>query len=139
MPTDQSSIVDINVDDAMDLVAVEAGEYTLRIVSAKIVGPSEKGNTGLSLLYEIVGEESAAPVGHYLMFPNNDQDKRISNGCKLGLRDFYTAFGIAPPIDTKEMNNLEASASISMKAEDDPQYADINGFVNKVSRFIASK
>lgn len=136
---DQSSIVDINVDDAMDLVAVEAGEYTLRIVSAKVVGPSEKGNIGLSLLYEIVGQESAAPIGHYLMFPNSEQDARVSNGCKLGLRDFYAAFGATPPFDTKELINMEASASVSMKAEDDPQYADINGFVNKVARFIAAK
>lgn len=135
----EESIIDINVDDAVDLMSVEAGEYTLRVVSANLTKPSEKGNTGLSVLYDIVGEDYARLVNEYTMFPNPNQDTKKQNECKIAIRDFYAAHGVKPPIGTMELKDIEISVHLVQKKEDDPQYADMNGFVNKIARYIAAK
>ena len=135
-----SEMIDINVDDAMDLVAVKEDEYTLRITGGTMTKVNEKGNQGLMVFWEIVGEENAEQVTKYFMFPNPDtQDKAKVNRCKLDLRDFYDAHGLTPPFEIEEMKDLECAAYLLYKAEVDPKYADKNGFRNEISRFIAAK
>ena len=131
-------LVDINVDGAQDLSAVPAGEYVVRVLTAKI-SISERGNKGMTLMFKVIGEDFSMPVSHYIMFPGEGMTNDEINKRKLAMRDFYNAFKLAPPFDIEELKNLEASAYLTIVSEENPEYADKNGNRNRISRFISSR
>ena len=131
-------LVDINVDGAQDLSAVPAGEYVVRVLTAKI-SVSERGNKGMTLMFKVIGEDFSMPVSHYIMFPGEGMTNDEINKRKLAMRDFYNAFKLVPPFDVEELRGLEASAYLTIVSEENPEYADKNGNRNRISRFISSR
>lgn len=95
----ENSYLDLNLDQAKDLVLLETGsEVEVQIANVE-VKQSDKGNKYLNVRLVVIGQgDNVDDIYHRLMFPSGgttDEDKRKDNKWRLALRDFARAFDIA--------------------------------------------
>lgn len=139
MNENETNIINLpDVDDAVEPMVVDAGEYKLQIATASVgvVGEGKKnaGKPYLKVLFEILNEPTAKMVGDVMMFPHADMEPKALNQAKLGLKKFYEAFGIAGGATSPDsMRGLEGWAFLGV--QHDEQYGD----KNTVKRYIAGR
>jgi hypothetical protein len=124
------SLLDLNVNDAVDLEAMAEGEYPLRIVAAEMQR-SKKGNQMLMVRFEIIDEPHSKDINHYLLFPSDEDDAKRKNQRLLAFKNFYKAFGVdaSSPVDVDELVGLEGTAFLGVDSSDE------YGEQNRIKKF----
>ena len=134
---------DENLEEGKELIAVDDGEYTVRIKDWKsdddgrIKMEDKNGNPFMMPILEIINCEEAdysRDIMHYLPSPTADMTPKERNNAKFNLRTFFEAFGIDyhQAIDPEETLGMEADALLTVMP--DTGY----GESNKVKRWIIS-
>jgi hypothetical protein len=119
------SLLDLNVQDAVDLEAVVEGEYPLRITFAA-VETSKKGRKMLHIRFEIIDEPTTKDINHYIMFPSDEDDAKRKNLRLLDFKNLYKAFGVdaSSPVEMEDLIGLEGTAFLGV--DDDETYGEQN-------------
>lgn len=131
----EDTLLDVNVEDAVEPAAVQPGDYTLRIVSAEKVATRKDPNKfQVALAFRVMNApegENPAIVRDWLQLPNETDDAEIVNRKKLSFKRFYEAFDIdaSGPVDIREWIDKEAEATL--KLESSSEYGD----QNRVARY----
>jgi len=116
------SILDYDPENnAQDLVAVEPGEYTLRIVFATLQEGSKKNpdRNMLVISYEVVDNPFAEEVREWLTIPNSEDTDKAKNRMNLRLRDFQRAAGADLTVETpEELVGREIQAVLGTRVDD---------------------
>lgn len=135
MSEQEATFINFNDEDAVELGTLPGGtEAQLRIMDAK-VGTSQKGSGDfLMIRLEIVNEPYVKDVSHVIMLPDSNQDDKSNNNRKLGMKQFRTAFDIAPGgFSTNELVGRTGWAILAEK--DDPEY----GKQNRVKNWVVGR
>ena len=116
------SILDYDPENnAQDLVAVEPGEYTLRIIFATLQEGSKKNpdRNMLVISYEVVDNPFAEEVREWLTIPNSEDTDKAKNRMNLRLRDFQRAAGADLTVETpEELVGREIQAVLGTRVDD---------------------
>jgi hypothetical protein len=128
------SILDYNLVDVPDEQIVPAGEYSVKILSAK-AKTSKSGKPMIEVAIGFPDEIDARTCFHYITLPAEGDDDSVANGKLRRLKEFYEAFGIAydGPVDLDLVTGETAFAIIA--EEEDEEY----GASNRVKRFLNQK
>jgi len=128
------SILDYNLTDVPDEQIVPAGEYSVKILSAK-AKTSQAGNPMIEVAIGFPDEVDSRTCFHYITLPSEDDDEGKANGKLRRLREFYDAFGVSydGPVDLDLVVGETAYAIIA--EEEDEEY----GPSNRVKRFLEQK
>lgn len=124
------AFIDIDLGDAVELQAVDEGEYTLVCQDAEL-DESDAGKYVI-LRLEIPDVMESKRVTHVMMLPGPDDDPKQANNRKLALRDACEAFGIdwsGGGFNVSDFVNQEADGYLTV--EEDEEY----GRQNRVSRW----
>ena len=122
--------VDVNVNDAVELEVLEAGEYQLRCTGAE-EKVSQAGNGYLNLRFEAIDEPAAEDIYHILMLPGGD-DPKVDNKRKLALIKACKALDVdySNGINTDDFPGQSCWAILGV--EGDEEYGD----KNRVKSFV---
>jgi hypothetical protein len=123
-----------NLSDIPELGPVPAGEYDLRITSAK-VKTYDSGASCINLGCEVIGEDNADSVWHKLWLPTNADDQSKQANKLRQIKDFMTALGMdtsAGVEDASEFVGQQFTAKLSLV----PHYQDPDKFINEVERVL---
>ena len=127
------SYLDLNLQDAQDLITVDADEYELKVEDAKI---GKKNEPYLLARCSIINVPNAKDITHVMMLPLPDKDdEREINRKKLRIRDFMAACGVdySGKIDLAGLKGATFWAILTK--EEDPQY----GEQNRIRRVIVGR
>lgn len=90
--------ININFDDAVEPVIAPQGSYTLQITAAQLAetGPNSKrpGSPMLKINIGFPDDVEYQSFNHFIMLPNEDDDKKQLNNKVLGLKRFLTLFNV---------------------------------------------
>jgi len=118
------ALVDVNVNDAVELKVMEAGEYQLRCMGAE-VKTSQNGNDYLNLRFEIPDATGAEDIFHIMMFPDGG-DARRDNKRKLALIAACQAMDVEYSSGINTDDFLGKSCWAILTIESDAEYGDKN-------------
>lgn len=131
-----SSLLDVDVSDAQEPIAVPAGtEAKLRIIGCNF-DKNKNDEDYILPRFEIVGEPLAKDFTKYLGIPHTGMDEKQLARAKWALKSFYDCFGID---SSKKLNpeedfiGLEGWAILGL--ENNPEY----GEQNYIKKFVAGK
>lgn len=133
-----------SLDDAKEPVAVEEGEYTLKLVDwrtgkdGNVVTMDKNDEPYMMPILEIIEceeAEYAKPVSHFLRVPTDAMNAKDRNNAKWNLRAFCECFGIdyTQRIDFEECVGLTGDALIFVA--EDTGY----GEQNKIRKFLTPR
>lgn len=125
------SFIDIDVGDAVELSALEEGEYNVVVRDAE---NDESDNGEYTILrLEVPDEMDSKTITHVMMWPQPDDDPKRENNRKLALKRACEAFGVdyEGGFDVKEFTNKEARAYLTV--EESEEY----GRQNNVRRWVS--
>jgi hypothetical protein len=125
-------VLDLNLDKAPDIKAVEPGEYRVRIESVEIK-TSQKGNEYISVRMTLPDEKTADDVYHMLMLPSAEDDEKTSNKRLSRLKKFceWLDVPLKGKLNTEDWQGREGW--VHLTTEDDPEYGERNR-VQKLGR-----
>jgi hypothetical protein len=114
--------INVALDDAKEAEVVPEGEYDLRIIKAED-GESKKGNPMTSILIKIEDAPipNAAPVRHWLTYPDNKTPADQRNMRLLDIKRFLTLFGVpitADGFDSEDLVGATARAYLTQEEGD---------------------
>lgn len=117
-----SGILDYDPENnAQDLVAVEPGEYTLRIISARLQEGSRNDPARVMIVvaYEITENPFAQEVMDWITIPHSGDSEKGRNRMNLKLRDFQRAAGADLTIEgPDELVGKEVVAVLGTREDD---------------------
>lgn len=134
-PFDESYL-DLNLDDAVDLVAVEPEEYRLVIYDARIGRKTPESQAYLLVRFDIPDITNAKDVTHVMMLPDpSKEDAKQVNKRKLQIRELMQAIGLdwSGRIDLDAMKGMECWAILGL--EESEEY----GEQNRIRRFVTGQ
>lgn len=115
----------LNLDDAVELSAVEPGEYKIRITSVK-TGTNKNGHPYLMPTFSIEGEAAAKPFTRYYGLPTPDMEEKKLNNTKLALKRFEDAFDIKLSNVQSENDLIGCCAWAILGVEESEEYGTQN-------------
>lgn len=117
-----------DLSDIPSLEPVPAGEYDLRVISAKDVKSDRTGREGIMLICEVTGEENAQNVFHRIWLPMEKDDQNKKDTMWRMVKEFLEALGLdAGEVETSDFEGLQFSAQLSLTK--DNKGRDINEIV----------
>lgn len=131
-----TSIIDFtqyNEDEIQDPIAVESGEYKIRLIDmGDGVRENSAGNPYILPRFEVCDEPIAKDFSNYMALPVDGMDAKALQRNLASLKNFCKAFGITfeqlyahiQANDFNDMLGLEAWAILGQK--DDPEYGPQN-------------
>ena len=124
-------IIGQDSSDALEPIAVEPGEYELRIVDVK-VAENKDGNPYVMPRFEILEVPNAKEFGRYIGLVHDDMTEKQRNSAKYAMKSFCEAFGIDPsaPGDTDDWVGSTGWAILGL--EESAEY----GEQNYVKKFV---
>ena len=135
-----------NLSDIPDKKPVEAGEYDLSIIKAKVTNSKRTGRYGCQLIIQIEGEDNASNIFHVLWYGNykdfQGDDKDKSNTMWRMVKDFLRSLGLDPEEETDESDlvGLEFTADVSysdgMETDDDGKPVKVGNPRNEIVRVV---
>lgn len=127
-------ILGLNVKDAKPEHVVPAGQYTLRVTSAKRK-TSSTGREMIALSFSIVDDPSAAPVFHNLLGALQEDSEELKQRWVNNLAQFLAVFGLSDVEDEETLleEAIGAEGKCVLRIESDDEY----GERNTISRFVA--
>ena len=128
------SLIDVNPGEAKELVAVEAGEYEVSILSAELKESQNKpGNQMIEVNLRIEGEPLAKPLRDWLQLPNGNDDEGSKNRKLLKLSAFCKCFeyDFSAGIETEDLPGL--SGRVILGLENSEEFGD----QNRVRRYLS--
>ena len=134
-PAVEATLIDIDTSDAREPMAVEDGEYKIRITGyrkdneGKIIRTSDSGNTYFIVAFDIPDQEFSKGFSKIFSLPNADTGAKRLNAIKWDLDCFKRCFGIVD-LDLAAIINKEGWAMLVKK--NDPVY----GETNEIKKFI---
>jgi len=137
-------LTDEKIEDAKEPMAVEEGEYTVRIADWKtgkdgnVVSMDKNDQPYMMPILEVIEceeAEYAKQFGHFLRVPTSDLSAKDQNNAKWGLRAFCECFGIdyTQRIDFDECLGL--TGDVLLFIAEDTGY----GEQNKVRKFLTPR
>lgn len=130
MPT-----INVNVDQAKELVLLKEGEYKLSVISAEC-RTSQNGNPYLNVRFSVEGQPMAEDIYHMLMLPKEGEDERVANRKLLRFKEFYAAFNIKPVNGEVDLDKLGGKTGWGfVRVESDDEY----GEKNRIARFMPKR
>jgi len=135
-----------NLSDIPDKKPVEAGEYDLRIRTAKETKSKNTGRYGCMLIIDIDGEDTADSIfhtmwyGNYKDFQGDDEEK--NNLMWRMVKDFLRALGLDPEEETDEEDlvDVEFTADVGfndgMSVDDDGKPIKVGQPRNEILRVV---
>lgn len=137
-------VADENLENAKEPMAVEEGEYTLRLSDWKtgkdgnVVSLDKNDMPYMMPVLEIIeceDAEFAKPLSHFLRVPNPELSAKENNSAKWGIRAFCECFGIdyTQRIDFEECIGLTGDALLFVA--EDTGY----GEQNRIRKFLTPK
>jgi hypothetical protein len=127
------SYLDLNLDEAVDLVAVEPDEYRLVIYDARVGRKTPESQAYLLVRFDIPDVTNAKDVTHVMMLPDpQKEDAKQVNKRKLQIREMMDACGIdwTGQIDLNALKGAECWAILGV--EESEEY----GEQNRIRRFV---
>lgn len=130
------TIIDLtqyNEDDIQDPIAVDQGEYKIRIIDlGDGVRENSSGNPYIMPRFEVCDEPLAKDFSNYMGLPTETADAKTLQRNLAALKNFCKAFGISfgqlntcfESNDFNDLLGLEAWAILGKK--DDPEYGPQN-------------
>ena len=131
-----SDFIDIDTSDAKEPVAVEPGEYKIRITGfrkdaeKKIVRTSDKGNRYFIVTFDIPSEEFSKGLSNIFSLPTDDMDAKQKNAVKWRLEVFKRAFNLTE-LKFDSMIGREGYAILNKTF--DAQYGEQNNITNFIA------
>lgn len=114
-----------DLENAQDPIAVDEGEYKIRIIECDGVRENSAGNPYILPRFEIDGEPLAKDFTHYMALPTDDMDAKKSERTRASLKKFCLAFGLDfSTFDTDDLQGLEGWAILGKSYDD--QYGEQN-------------
>jgi len=128
------SILDYNLDNVPEESIVPAGEYEIKILSAKSK-TSKAGKPMVEVALGFPSEPDSRSCFHYIGLPAEGDEQTAANGKLRRLKEFYDAFGIdyGNPVELDTMIGETAFAIVA--EEEDEEY----GASNRIKRFLGRK
>ena len=122
-----------NVAEVPEPVAVEEGEYKIRIIDCPDVKEDKNGNPYIMPRFEVCDAPLAKDFSKYFGLPTSEMDPKQLNNTLLKLKRFGDAFGLdfSRPLQFDELSGLEAWAILGV--EESEEY----GQSNYIKKFIA--
>lgn len=132
--TNEEFVIDVDTTDAVEMGPVPAGEYKLQCVKAEAKSGEGKNGPwkGVSLLFDIPDEISAALVSHMIFLPNESQTEKQKAQAVGQLKVFKEAFGFGPTETFRPHDLVGKEVWATLTVKDDPEY----GAQNRVQRFV---
>ena len=133
--TTQSTFIDIDTSDAREPMAVDDGEYKIRITGynkdkeGNIIRTSDTGNRYFIVNFDIPDEEFSKGLSQIFSLPGPDTDAKRLNSIKWSLELFKKCFGVVD-LDLNGLIGKEGWALLVKTS--DPVY----GEQNKIKKFI---
>lgn len=123
---DTPEVVNVPMDNVVDLIAVDAGEYKIRILQVNS-GVDRNGNPYLMPRYEIPTEEYSKDFTDFIGLPGPSDDAKTINRKKLKYRDFCLAFGFNPA-EEHVLSDFEGSETWAAlgKRDNNDEYGEQN-------------
>ena len=131
-----SDFIDIDTSDAKEPVAVEPGEYKIRITGfrkdaeKKIVRTSDKGNRYFIVTFDIPSEEFSKGLSNIFTLPTDEMDAKQKNAVKWRLEVFKRAFNLTE-LKFDSMIGREGYAILNKTFDD--QYGEQNNITNFIA------
>lgn len=132
------SFVDIATDDAVEPIAVDPGEYLVRIIGCRkdkednVLRTDKNGGKYFMPMFELPNEVAAKTFSHFVRIPDNNMDEKQLNSAKWELESFKQTFGLTEGgFDLNALEGLEGYAILNK--EDSADY----GEQNRIKKFIA--
>lgn len=127
----EQEVVNVPMDDVVDMIAVNPGEYKVRILQVNS-GVDKNGSPYLLPRLEVEGEPYAKDFTYFIGLPGGQDDAKQINRKKLKFRDFCLAFGFNPA-EQHVLSDFEgALAWATLGKEETDEY----GEQNYVKKFI---
>lgn len=133
--SNDTTFVNLGLDDAKELKSVPAGEYQLRVVEATIGHSDKTGGDYLKLRLEILNEPFTKDLSYFMMFPTPQDDPKKANNRKLAVRNAIQACGLDTSKGFNPQDLEGATAWAILREEDDPEY----GKQNSVKKWVIGK
>ena len=135
---DVPSLLDINIDDAIDLQTIPDGtEVELRIKHAEIAAKKDDPTRfNLMVVLEDPTDVSVDDIKIWLAVPTEatkSEDPKKYNKQVLRIKKFYECFGISSPQSTEEL--VGSTGYCVVGESEDPQY----GLQNYVREFVVNR
>ena len=133
--TFQSAFIDIDTSDAREPMAVDDGEYRVRITGynkdkdGNIIRSGDTGNRYFIVNFDIPDEEFSKGLSQIFSLPSPDTDAKRLNSIKWSLELFKKCFGVVD-LDLNGLIGKEGWALLVKTS--DPVY----GEQNKIKKFI---
>jgi len=131
----QSTFIDIDTSDAREPMAVDDGEYKVRITgynkdkAGNVIRTGDTGNRYFIVNFDIPDEEYSKGFSKIFSLPNADTDAKRLNSIKWAIELFKKCFGV---VDL-DLNGLIGKEGWALLVKtNDPVY----GEQNKISTFI---
>lgn len=129
------AIVDLSnydLENAQDPIAVEEGEYKVRIIECDGVRENSAGNPYILPRFEIADEPLAKDFTQYMALPTQDMDAKKSERTRATLKKFCKAFDLDfAQFDTDELAGMEGWVILGKSYDD--QYGEQNFIKRYVS------
>lgn len=133
------SFVDIDTSDATEPIAVDPGEYLVRIIGCRkdkednILRTDKNGGKYFMPMFELPNELAAKTFSHFVRIPDpGNMDEKQLNSAKWELESFKQAFQMGEGgFDLNALEGMEGYAILSK--EDSAEY----GEQNRIKKFVA--
>ena len=134
---EEGTMFDLDVCNVAEPQSVPAGEYEVTLIALR-GGESDSGFKYLRGTFAINGEGAAAPVGHFLPVPTDDQEPAAQYQNQLKLARFASALDIDPAnVHGDGLEKIGNTTRAILKVVNAQEgYGDDNGKENQISRFI---
>lgn len=135
MAPEVESFLDVDTSDAVEPIAVVAGEYELRLLGGTI-DRDKNGNPYFMPRFDIPSEPNAKDFTDFIRLPHDGMDEKQLNRAKWRLSSFKACFDIGENVKislNEDLPGLTGWAIIGMK--DDPEY----GEQNNIRKYLAPK
>lgn len=133
--TAQSAFIDIDTSDAREPMAVDDGEYKVRITgynkdkNGNVIRTGDTGNRYFIVNFDIPDEEYSKGLSQIFSLPGESTDAKRLNSIKWSLELFKKCFGVID-LDLNSLIGKEGWALLVKTS--DPVY----GEQNKIKKFI---
>lgn len=135
MAPSEESFLDVDVSDAVEPVAVAAGEYELRLLGG-VIDKNKKGKPYFQPRFDIPSEPNSKDFTDYIGLPHDEMSEKDLNRAKWRLKAFKACFGIEESAKislTDDLPGLTGWCILGLK--DDPEY----GEQNTIRKYLAPK
>lgn len=134
------SLLDINFDDVYEPKTLEADQEARLRISSAVYGSKKSDPEARRLEITLTNptDSEFKDFTVYLSIPNAEADKKKANAQKKRIQDFYSCFGIVPPLSVNEDGSIPDIVGkegwVVVGLDDDPEY----GKKNTARKFIVS-